>query len=284
MTPAKNEEKYIENTLKSVVNQTVLPLKWIIVNDGSTDRTMEIIKKYAEENSYITLVNREKKVNRNFGSKAHALAEAFVLLKELNYDFIGSLDADVSFENEYFEKLIALFNRCEKLGIIGGIIKELVNGHYVLQNISPDSVAGAVQFFRSECYTKIGGYKSLRLGGIDAAAEIIAKQYGWKVKTIQDLHVIHHRRVANSGGNILKARFKQGMMFYSLGYHPLFFFVRSICRIKDKPFFLGTIMQLFGFIKGITTVKTVLPIDTVEFLRNEQLKKLKRFRFNFKSV
>jgi hypothetical protein len=142
--------------------------------------------------------------------------------------------------------------------------------------VSPDSVAGAVQFFRRECFDEIGGYRPLRYGGIDAAAEIMTRMHGWEVATMFDAPVLHHRRVAADGRGIIKARFRQGRMFRALGYHPVFEVFRCMTRLRQRPYGIGALAELSGFVVAAATGDAPdLPGPVVSFLRREQLRKLK---------
>lgn len=276
ITPARNEEDYIKLTIQSVCNQTLLPKMWIIVSDGSTDKTDEIVQQYSTNISYIKFISARSIGRRSFGSKVKAFNNGYKLIREHNYNFTGNLDADVSFAPDYFEKLLERFNQHPKLGIGGGIIQELVHGRYITQNISKNSVAGAVQLFRRECFNQIGGYLPMPMGGIDAAAEITARKNGWEVKTFPDLKVLHHRRVANADGKILRARFRQGQMYQTLGYHPLFQVLRSIGRFLDPPYLVGSAAMMMGFLWNTMMLRQpTLKPDVVSYLRDEQIKRLR---------
>jgi len=275
ITPAKNEEAYIEKTIQSVISQTIRPRKWVIVSDGSTDRTDEIIQSYAAQHDFITYLRADNKGYQGFASKVHAFNAGYKIINEEDYEFIGNLDADVSFDAVYFKGLIKEFSKNQKLGIGGGIIQELIGDKYVSQNISADSVAGAVQLFKKECFEKIGGYLPLIYGGVDAAAEIMARMHGWDVRTCVNLKVLHHRRVASSAGRMLRARFRQGRMYFYLGYHPLFQVMRCLYRIKDRPYIIGSVCMLWGYLWSLATKeKHALPDDVVSYLRSEQMRRL----------
>jgi glycosyltransferase involved in cell wall biosynthesis len=247
ITPARNEEDYIEKTIQAVVSQTVLPKKWVIVNDGSTDRTEEIVKNYASRYEFIKFLSLARSSQRDFGAKVYAIRSGYELLKDEQYEFIGNLDADVSFDSQYYEEILARFQENPQLGIAGGIILELLNGRYRSQNISLNSVAGAIQLFRRQCYEKIGGYTPLKLGGVDAVVEISARKNGWQVQTFPKLKVFHHRRVAIREGKVLMTKFRQGVRDYLLGYHPLFYVVMCSYRIKERPYFWGSILRIGGY-------------------------------------
>ena len=158
VTPARNEEGFIANTIQAVISQTLKPLRWIIVNDGSTDRTQEIVELYLGRFDFITLVNLKRDGDRNFGSKAIAFSCGVSELKNLDYDFIGNLDADISLEPDYYQSIIDFFEKDPKLGIAGGIVYTRVGSRYSTSDRTTDSVGGAVQLFRRPCLEAIGGY------------------------------------------------------------------------------------------------------------------------------
>ncbi|MGE5411863.1 MAG: glycosyltransferase family 2 protein, partial [Clostridiales bacterium] len=158
ITAAKNEESFIELTIQSVIKQTRMPLKWIIASDGSTDCTDEIVKRYEQNYDFIRLVQIKNSSERNFASKVHALNLGCDLLKGIEYDFIGILDADITFEPEYYEKLINEFESNPRLGLAGGELYDYYNGDVHKMINSEISVGNAIQFFRGECFSKIGSF------------------------------------------------------------------------------------------------------------------------------
>ena len=222
ITPARNEEKYIEETIKSVISQTILPQKWIIVSDGSTDNTDDIVLKYSNIYDFIVLIRKFSSETRNFASKVSAINSGFKALRNIEYSYLGNLDADVYFEPHYYEKLIDILVQNPKIGISGGIVIDYINNKQYKRNYSLDSVAGAVQFFRRECYEEIGGYLPIQIGGVDTVAEIMARMNGWKVYTYPDLKVLHFRKEGTAKGSILYAKFRLGIQEYTYGSHPLF--------------------------------------------------------------
>ncbi len=276
ITAARNEEDYIETTIRAVLSQTVLPAKWVIVSDGSTDRTEEIVNKYASRHSFIELLRLAREGRHHFGSKVKAIIAGCEQLKKIDYAFIGNLDADVSFDSEYYEKILAYFQENPGLGIAGGIILELVNSRYVRQNLSRNSVAGAIQMFRRKCFERIGGYIPLELGGEDAVMEVLARKYCWKVQTFPELKVFHHRRVATGKNrNILAAKFREGRRDYLLGYHPLFYAAMCIYRAIDRPYLLGGVLRMCGYCWSILRrEKRSVAVDFVKYLRREQMSRL----------
>jgi len=276
ITPARNEEACIEKPLQSVVAQSHLPKKWVIVSDGSTDRTDAIVREYAARYPFIELVRAAEQGTRNFGSKVAAFNAGYARVSNLKYDLIGNLDADVSFDPDYFALLLERFSHDARLGLGGGIIREKVGERFVTQTISRNSVAGAVQLFRRGCFEEIGGYIPLTAGGIDSAAEIMARMHGWNVQTFPELEVLHHRRVSIGKGKMWTTYFQKGKNDFLLGYHPLFELMKCIYRVMEKPYLLGSTLAWFGYVWAwFRGCKFQLPAEAVQFLRTEQLARLK---------
>jgi len=277
VTPARNEAAFIGKTIEAVISQTRLPKRWIIVSDGSTDQTDEIVKNYATKHRFIQLVRSSQCCVRSFSSKVGAFEAGYKKLKSTRYDFLGNLDADVSFDASYYERVLQEFERDSKLGLAGGLIQELANGRFKAQRMSLNSVAGAIQLFRRECFEEIGGYVPMDVGGIDAAAEITARKHQWKVRTFSEIKVFHHRRVSNGFKSIFLTRFLQGTGHYVLGYHPLFQVARCFYRIADRPYLVGAGLMLAGYFWAwVRGYERPLAQDVVRYVRAEQLDRLKK--------
>jgi glycosyltransferase involved in cell wall biosynthesis len=277
VTAAYNEERHIGDTLRSVASQSVLPQRWVIVSDGSTDRTDEIVLEWARHHPFIEFVRVDKTAQHSFAAKVIALRHGFARIADVEYDFIGVLDADVSFEPDYFLRLMEHFTNEPRLGIAGGNIEQNVDGVVVPRVKDFDSVAGAVQFLRRQCFEQTGGLPALRYGGEDAAMEITARMYGWQTRTFPELTVVHFGLVGAGAGGPLKARFKWGRANSDLGYHPLFQLARSVYRVKEQPYLLGSLAELLGFAVGkASNLQPAIDDDVVRFLRREQLTKLRR--------
>ena len=195
VTAAYNEEKFIDGVLQSVVRQSVLPAKWIVVSDGSTDATGTIVRGYAAKYPFIELLNLSNAHKRNFGAQVNAINEGCARLKSLKYRYIGNLDADISFDSGYFAELLKRFEENSQLGLAGGAITEEVRGSFrQRRHNSADSVAHTIQLFRRECFEAIDGYLPLRYGGPDWHAGVVARMRGWQVQSFDDLPVRHHRQ------------------------------------------------------------------------------------------
>jgi len=271
MTAAYNEQATIGKTLESVTHQTLLPKRWVVVSDGSSDRTDEIIQEYARNWPFIRYLRRDRKPGRSFGAKVRALQSGIPLLSDCEYSLIGNVDADVSLEPTYFEELIAYFDRRPRLGIAGGFFYEEKNGEFQNRSVNrTHAVTHAAQLVRRECYEAIGGYSVLEYGGEDWHAETSAKMKGWEIEAFPHLKIFHHRHTGEAG-SLVRHKFRQGRMDYAFGSDPLFEIFKCSLRIPEKPFFIGCIARLSGFFWSWTR-RDRRPVseDFVQFLRTEQ--------------
>jgi poly-beta-1,6-N-acetyl-D-glucosamine synthase len=276
ITAARNEEAYIEKTICSVIAQTVLPAKWVIVSDGSTDHTDEIVKQYAGSHDFILLLRRTADQERNYGSKAKSFKLGYEQLTNLEFDFVGNLDADVSFEPTYYEEGLSKFDANEHLGVVGGIRFDLYKGHFQKVRPAINSAGGPTQLFRRQCYEEIGGYRPLRFGGLDTVAETMARMHGWEVETFPDLEFFHYRFTGTAGGGLVRAKFKAGILAYSVGYHPLFELARCASRLFDQPPVVGSFSLLAGYCwASLKRYERQVPDDFVRYIRSEQIERLR---------
>src|SRR5208282_3029060 len=193
ITPARNEAEFIELTIQSVVAQTIRPARWVIVSDGSTDGTDEIVRKYAAHNPWIELVRMPERRERHFAGKVHAFNAGYAKLEGVKYEVIGSLDADISFDEEYFSLLLRKLAEDATLGLVGTPFKDGPNPIYDYRFVSIEHVSGACQLFRRECFEEIGGYVPVKGGCIDHIAVVSARMMGWKTRTFTDKVCLHHR-------------------------------------------------------------------------------------------
>ena len=276
ITPARNEEQFIERTVQSMVQQTVRPQRWVIVDDGSTDRTAELVGRYAAHHDFICLVRMERDAQRDFAKKVGAFNRGLAELHDLEYDFIGNIDADMSFGADYFEKILAVFEHEPTLGLSGGIVHTRYTDAFKTYDYTLDSVGGKVQLFRRECFEEIGGYLPLALGGEDATAEIMARQHGWQVRKSPEVPAYEHRPTGFAYGNPLAVKLGEGRRFHSLGYDPLFFAARCLARLTEYPFVVGSAASLLRYVLAMLRHEALaVPADVACFLRCEQRDKLR---------
>lgn len=277
ITPARNEETYIEKTIKSVISQTVLPEKWVIVSDGSTDHTDEIVKQYIAENAWIELIRMPEHRDRHFAAKVNCFNAGYEKVRNLEYDIIGNLDADLSFEEDYIEFLVSKFFQYPELGVAGTPFIEDSSEHYDYRFTNIEHVSGACQLFRRQCFEAIDGYTPIKGGGIDWVAVTTARMKGWETRTFTEKTIFHHRTMGTGKGNVLIARFRLGKEDYYLGSHPLWEFLRACYQIRYKPYLLGGAFILLGYITAsLTKVKRPIPVELIRFYRMEQMQRLKK--------
>jgi poly-beta-1,6-N-acetyl-D-glucosamine synthase len=275
VTAAYNEEKFIEETIKSVIAQIRLPAAWVIVSDGSTDRTDEIVQWYTARHCFIRLIRRDRDHNREFASKVFALNVGVDSLPRGKNDFIGHLDADLSLDPNYFSELLKRFADDPKLGLAGGWYCEQVGGEYrPCRGSSTRSIPGGIQMFRYDCYRAIGGLLPIEYGGEDWYAEIMARKSGWRVQSFSDLRV-RHLRVMGTRGSRLRYCYREGIMDFALGSHPLFELAKIGKQIPSRPYLLGALARMLGFGVAHVSITRMVPLDVVRFLRQEELGRLR---------
>lgn len=278
MTAAHNEEADIERTIKSVLSQTVLPKRWLIVSDNSTDRTDEIIQGYAEKHSFISFLRVTRAAGRNFASKVLALRTGEHLLKDVSHDFIGNMDADLSVGPTYFEDLMKRFDLNPRLGLAGGFVYEEKDGQFRSRVVnSVQSVAHAAQLVRRECYEEFGGYAVLQYGGEDWHAQISARMKGWEAESIPELKIFHYRPTGGGSGQF-RSLFRLGKLDYSFGTYPIFEFIKCAVRLPYSPFLIGAIVRMSGFSHSYFRREPFLiPAELVDYLRKEQKERMLSF-------
>ena len=250
ITPARNEAAFIELTIQSMVKQTARPLRWVIVSDGSTDGTDDIVRKYATSHDWIELLRLPERKERHFGGKVLCFNAGYSSLvtrhPSLCFDIIGNLDADMSFEGDVFAFLMNKFAENPKLGVAGVPFSE-GSGTYDFRFSSVEHVSGACQLFRRECFEAIGGYIPLKGGGIDVAAVLSARMKGWQTRTFPEKMCLHHRTMGTASHGGAKASFRLGVKDYTLGRHPVWQFFRAFYQMTRPPLILGGALLLAGY-------------------------------------
>ena len=277
VTPARNEVAFIEATIRSVIAQTVLPLLWVIVSDGSTDGMDAIVASYAANHAWIEFVRLPERASRHFAGKVHAFNEGYARLHGLHYEVIGSLDADISFDREYFEFLMGRLSENPALGVVGTPFEE--NGKsYDYRIVSIEHVSGACQLFRRECFEGIGGFVPIPDGGVDHVAVITARMKGWETRTFTEKICHHHRKLGSASHSTLSAKFHIGALDYALGSHPVWEFFRAFYQMSKRPWIIGGSMILAGYFVSLVlgAPRKVSP-ELLRFRRREQMARLKRF-------
>lgn len=277
ITPARNEVDFIEMTIKSMVAQTLRPLKWIIVSDGSNDGTDEIVTKYAAAYTWIELLRMPERRERHFAGKVHAFNAGLDRVKDLDYDVIGNLDADVSFDEDYFAFLIRKLAENPELGLVGTPFKNDRGIAYDYRYVSIEHVSGACQVFRRECFEQIGGFVPVKGGGVDVIAVIMAQMKGWRTQTFTEKPIMHHRQLGTAEHGALMAKFKAGAKDYALGNLLIWELSRAVYQLKNRPFIIGGLTLLAGYLWSMARrVNRPVSPELVQFRQREQMQRLKK--------
>lgn len=277
VTPARNEGRYIGRTLASMAAQTCPPLRWVVVSDGSTDDTDAVVLDYARRLDWIELVRLPEQRDRSFAAKVHCFESGFARLRHLPYDLVASLDADIEFEPDYFEFLLAKFADNPRLGVGGTPFVE-GDRHYNYEYSNIEHVSGACQVFRRRCFEDIGGYLRIKGGGIDWTAVTTARMKGWQTRTFTEKTCLHLRPMGTGARSPLAVNFHHGQRDYYLGGHPLWQVFRCTHQLTRPPYLFGGLSLLAGYAwAAARRVERPVSNDLVRFHRAEQMTRLKRF-------
>jgi len=277
MTAARNEEAFIGQTIRSVVAQTVLPASWMVVSDGSTDQTDNIVKRYAAQYDWIHLLRRPEHREHQFAAKAHCLRAAWETLQPLAFDVIGNLDADVTFEPEYMAFLLDKLTGDLRLGVVGTRFMENSRQVYDYRFMNEQHVSGGFQIFRRACFEEIGGYLPMQSGGEDWAAVTSARMKSWRTQSYTEKLFVHHRPMGINGQSRRSIQWRQGERDYLTGSHPLWQLSRSAYQVSKKPYIVGGLCLLFGFAWAfLRRVERPVPKELMVFHRSEQMARLRK--------
>ena len=276
ITPARNEEAFLESTILSMVQQILKPIKWVIVSDCSTDRTDEIAKSYAAAHDWIEFVRMPDHEERTFASKVRCFNAGYERVKGLDYAIIGNLDADITFEKDYLEFLMGKFEQMPELGVAGTPFVE--EGYSSAQDgyEGGEHVAGGCQLFRKACFEEIGGYPKVKPGHVDKIAVVTARMKGWKTRSFQEKTFNHHRKLGTGGSGKWTSLFKYGMRDYRIGRHPVWEFFRIGYRMTKKPYIIGGGLLMTGYFWAlISREERPVSREFIEFCQREQMQKLR---------
>ncbi len=274
ITPAHNEERFITKTLDSVVAQTWLPERWVIVDDGSTDQTPEIVQTYAKRHPWIELVIQPQRLDRSFAGKVHAFNAGLARVQSLEFDIIGNLDADLSFDPDYLEFLMQRFSEDPKLGVAGTPFIE--DGYDSARDSfeGENHVAGGCQLFRRQCFQEIGGFIPNRAGGVDWIAVTTARMKGWKTRSFPEKRFHHYRSLGTAGRSSVAASFSYGEKDYYLGGSPLWQLFRVAYRATKQPLDGAALLAGYGW-AAARRIRRPISRELMRFHRREQMKKLR---------
>jgi poly-beta-1,6-N-acetyl-D-glucosamine synthase len=273
ITPARDEEEFIEKTIESVASQTILPLQWIIVNDGSRDCTAAIIDRYAAIYPWITARHRPNRGYREAGGGVIAsFYDGYEQIQSPDWEFLVKLDADLSFSSDYFERCLSEFDRDPQLGIGGGGIYHSERQGLKLEENPQFHVRGATKIYKRKCWDALGGL--LRAPGWDTVDELKANMLGWKTRTFPELQLSHYRYTGAADG-AWKDCIKNGRANYITGYHPLFMLLKCLRRFPRRPYLVGAVGLGWGFLSGYWRgVQQVQDKPLIRYTRAQQMRRM----------
>lgn len=282
VTPARNEEAFLESTIHAMLAQTVRPARWVIVSDGSTDRTDDIARRYAAGHPWIELLRMPTRRDRQFAAKARCFNTAYERLAREKFDLVGNVDADITFPPDYFEYLLGRFGERPLLGVAGTPFVEddehAQSHRYGHRFANPEHVSGACQLFRRDCFEAVGGYVPIKGGAIDWVAVTTARMLGWETRTFTGRVCFHHRPIGT--GNLPRwlVPFHYGRKAYYVGGHPAWALLRGCFHMKDAPWVLGGLLFHLGFAwAAVTRTPRVVSRELMAFHRREQMTRLRSF-------
>jgi biofilm PGA synthesis N-glycosyltransferase PgaC len=263
----RNEADHLGRTIESMTRQTVLPALWVMVNDGSTDNTRQLIDGAARQHSWIQAVHRSDRGFRKAGGGViEAFYEGFNLCKNLRWDFVVKFDGDLSFDKDYFEKLLAQFSSDPQLGIASGVYLETRDGvNWGEIEMPAYHAAGASKMIRRSCWEQIGGFIAAR--GWDTVDEIRAMTRGWRTGHFRELQM-KHWKVEGTGIGHARTKAMQGEIYYLTGGGNLFFLLKVLYQMKSKPFVVGGLAMLWGcFHAALCRRKRLVTNDEAKYYR-----------------
>ena len=273
ISPCRNESQYMRETLDSVITQTIQPEKWIIVNDGSTDNTLEIIKEYTAKYNWIEVVNRENSGGRNVGpGVVDAFYEGLHNVNYQNYPFLCKLDLDLRLPNRYFENLIQRMQDNPRIGTCSGKPYIQKNDSEIVSEKCGDEMSvGMTKFYRTTCFDEIGGFvRQVMWDAIDCHR---CRMLGWIACSWDEpeLRFMHLRPMGSSQKGILTGRMRHGFGQYFMGTSLIYMAATSFYRMSYPPYLIGGLAMLWGYLKSMILRKPRLPDNEfIKFVRGYQ--------------
>ncbi len=279
VTPTRDEERTVERTLRSMIAQTIRPLRWVLVNDGSTDRTKEIIERHVREHDWIELLDRDDRGQRELGrGVVQAFYAGFERVRHLPWDFVVKLDADLELPPDYFENLLREFERDPQLGMASGKTFLLEGEQRRLEYCHDEHVRGPAKMYARACFEAIGGIEPVR--GWDMIDETRAQMAGWHTRSFLEYPILHLRPIDARQRHRLRSRFEMGRLHWFLGYHWLYHYVRSARSfVQDPPRILGGLMLALGYFWDSVRRRPRFDPDFTRFVTQRQKSRLRWSHF-----
>lgn len=250
VSPVRNEEDLLPGTIASVVSQTLRPLLWVIVDDGSTDRTAEIAAAAAARHDWIRVVRRDDRGRRVLGSGVIRAFDAGLATVDVDHDYVAKMDVDLTFGPRYLESLIERFEADPQLGAASGKVYRPEGDGLVEEFMIDPMVAGQWKLYRRACFDAIGGFvPEVMWDGIDFHT---ARQRGWRTASIEapELRIVHHRLMGSSDRSVLRGRLRWGRGQWFMGSHPLYVLGSAVLRMAEKPRLIGGMLIALGYLRS----------------------------------
>jgi biofilm PGA synthesis N-glycosyltransferase PgaC len=270
VTPADNEAETILGVMECLAAQTILPDRWVVVDDASTDQTAKLVRAGKVHYAWVELICLQRDGERNFGGKARCFNAGVDHLRDLSYRYLANLDADVTFPPDYFAYLLACLEADPRLGVVGTPFREDRFAGYDYRFTNPEHVSGACQLFRRACLEEVGGYRIVPSGGIDWIASTTARMLGWKTMTCPDRHLMHHRRIGTGNRHWGNLQLRQGRKDYMLGNGIGWQLLRCLYQVRYPPYVVGALLMMVGYLQ-YALLRKPRPISDrlVQFVRKE---------------
>lgn len=273
VSPVRNEERNLSETIRSVAGQTVLPEQWVIVDDGSTDRTGVILEVTRRTYSWVSVITRTNRGYREPGGGViAAFYDGYEQICSADWRFLVKLDGDLVLPANYFERSLEEFHQDPQLGIGGGIVYHLEKRTEVVESNPRFHVRGATKIYRRECWDAIGGL--LKAPGWDTVDEVKAQMLGWGTRSFPELRVLHLRPTGSADGSWRNA-VKAGRANYMSAYHPLFMFLKCMKRLVERPYGIVSAGLFYGFVTGyLRRIEQVNDPALIRYIRQQQIRRL----------
>lgn len=272
VTPARNEAECLPRTIACVRDQSILPTCWVIVDDGSSDGTSEIVSLASQETSFIRLAMNS---DRGFRSPGTGVVEAFYCgleaAADIEFDFIVKLDADLVFAADYFERCVRQFEEDPGLGIGGGVIFNTISGERVLEQHPDFHVRGATKIYRRECWDAIGGL--FRVPGWDTLDEVKAQMLGWRTRSFPEIEVDQLRMTGGPAGQWRNWQ-KNGRACFISGYDALYLVARAARKLLHLEVTAGIGLLVGYFGASLSRVSKVDDPELLDYVKTQQRRRL----------
>ncbi len=276
ISSVRNEEDLVEQTIQAVLKQTKRPVEWIIVNDGSTDKTAEIVKKYTDQHKWIKLVSIEDRGYYYPGTGVvNVVKKGLENITQNGWEFLVKLDCDITVEEDYFENLIKEFQKNDKLGIASGAVFLNTGEELIKEKSQSDHPWGASKVYRKTCFDEIGGLKPIP--GWDLADLLSAQMKGWETHCFDDYKILHYRESGSRRSGITEGKFLLGRFLFRYGYNVFYAIIKGLYRIPERPYVIGGLGIIGGYVFAfLKNEERLFDKEMRKFLRKKQATYLKR--------